>query len=299
VNRVLVTGAAGFIGKEVLGALSKLSPGSEVEIHGLSRHTPTECRREVVWHSIDLLSTDPDKLLGTIGASHLLHLAWTTARGTYWTSEENLAWLDASVRLLRSFRAAGGRRFVGVGTCSEYAPSAGPYSEASTPLAPWSIYGACKAALGLISTAFPAPGMTTAWARLFFLYGQGEPADRLVPRLLSAARSRESIRVHTDHTRDYLHVSDVATGLIALLLSDMAGPVNVASGLGVTVGDLAHAAAEAVNGEITLLPPVQEGSRFSTAPVSVVADAARIRSLGWNPATRLTDGLRAMASTTE
>jgi hypothetical protein len=45
-----------------------------------------------VWHEADLLSADLDGLLKDIGLTHLLHLAWTTERQTYWTSDDNLVW---------------------------------------------------------------------------------------------------------------------------------------------------------------------------------------------------------------
>ena len=125
---VLVTGATGFIGRYVLAALEDASESSGFELHALSRRAPDSPDEKspgnAVWHRADLLSPGSDRIVKRIGATHLLHLAWVTERGTYWTSEENFDWLVASERLLRSFRDGGGERFVGVGTCSEYAPVA-------------------------------------------------------------------------------------------------------------------------------------------------------------------------------
>jgi nucleoside-diphosphate-sugar epimerase len=291
-KRLLVTGASGFIARYVLAALSQSNDGYEV--HALSRSAPAE-QPGIFWHQADLLSPRSDKIVREIGATHLLHLAWFTERRTYWTSDDNVLWLEASTRLLRSFRAGGGNNFVGVGTCSEYAPSAEPCSEVTTPITPWSIYGASKAALSVLSPSLLGPNVTATWARLFYLYGPGEPEDRLVPRLLGAVASGHTINVHADHVRDYLHVSDVAKALLVLLDARLQGAVNVASGRGISIQELGGAAAAAARGRLVLAPPEQRASRFSTAPPYVVADTRRLTSLGWEPVVRLADGLREMA----
>jgi nucleoside-diphosphate-sugar epimerase len=290
VKRLLVTGASGFIARYVLAALNQNNGGYEV--HGLSRSAPFG-QQGIFWHQADLLSPSSDKIVREISATHLLHLAWATDRRTYWTSDDNVLWLEASTRLLRSFRASGGNTFVGVGTCSEYAPSAKRCSEVTTPITPWSIYGASKAALSVLSPSLLGPDVTATWARLFYLYGPGEPEDRLVPRLLEAVASGEGISVYADHVRDYLHVSDVAKALL-VLDARFEGAVNVASGRGISIHELARAAAAAVRGRLVLVPPDQRASRFSTAPPYVVADTCRLTSLGWDPVVRLADGLREM-----
>jgi nucleoside-diphosphate-sugar epimerase len=290
-KRLLVSGANGFIGRHVLAALNEDNDGYEV--HGLSRSAPAE-QEGIYWHQADLLSPSSDKIVRDIGATHLLHLAWETERPAYWTSEDNVLWIEASTRLLRSFQAAGGNSFVGVGTCSEYAPSSERCSELTTPIAPWSIYGASKAALALLAPPLLGPDITATWARLFYLYGPGEPEDRLVPRLLGAVASGEEIKVHVNHVRDYLHVSDVARALLVLLGARLQGAVNVGSGRGITTRELASAAAEAANGRVSLSQPDQEDSRFSSAPGYVVADCGRLSSAGWEPEVNLENGLHEM-----
>lgn len=290
-KRLLVTGASGFIGRYVLAALNESD--ETLEVHCLSRRAPAD-QMGVFWHEADLLSSSSEKVVREIGATQLLHLAWVTDRETYWTSDDNVLWLEASTRLLRSFRAAGGNSFVGVGTCSEYAPSADRCSELTTSIAPWSIYGASKAALALLAPSLLGPDITATWARLFYLYGPGESRDRLVPRLLDAAASGEEINIHADHIRDYLHVSDVARALRVLLGAQFEGAVNVGSGRGISTRELASAAGVAANGRVSLLPPDQESSRFSSAPSYVVANCDRLSSLGWEPEVALANGLREM-----
>lgn len=111
-GRVLVTGATGFVGRHAVPAL--LARGFEV--HGVGRGVgPNQ-------HAADLLAAEDRRaLIARVRPSHLLHLAWDAEPGRYWTSEANLDWVAASLDLARLFAAAGGRRFVGIGTCAEYA----------------------------------------------------------------------------------------------------------------------------------------------------------------------------------
>ena len=183
----------------------------EYEVHGLSRRPPAD-QPGIFWHQADLLSPSADKVIRDIGATHLLHLAWATERRSYWTSDENLLWLDASTRLLRNFRVGGGNSFVGVGTCSEYAPprSDAPSSRrllppgASTARArpPW-----LRSPRHCLGRGLLPPGPVVLPLRA------GGTRGRLVPRLLGAAASGGEINVHADHVRDYLHVSDAAKAL--------------------------------------------------------------------------------------
>ena len=78
----------------------------------------------------------------------LLHLAWATEHGAFWTSPDNVRWLEASLALLRAFVAGGGARAVVAGTCAEYSWSteADVLAE-EAPLEPATLYGASKAAL--------------------------------------------------------------------------------------------------------------------------------------------------------
>src|SRR3954447_23069763 len=102
---VLVTGASGFIGAAVLPQL--VSEGYEV--HAVHREHGLPEAEGVLAHAADLLSPrDIDALVEDVRPSHLLHLAWYTTHGRYWSSDQNVAWVEASLRLLRAFSAAGG-----------------------------------------------------------------------------------------------------------------------------------------------------------------------------------------------
>jgi nucleoside-diphosphate-sugar epimerase len=284
---VLLTGASGFIGRQCLRAL--VTRGYDV--------CPVSSRPRssdgVEWHQADLLDFDQvSRLAASVKATHLLHMAWVATPGVYWTSLENARWLAASVHLLHRFQDNGGQRAVMAGTCAEYDCSEGVCSEGTTPLLPGTLYGSCKHAMQLTLRAFAQQArLSAAWGRIFFTFGPGEYPARLVPSVIGRLLLRRSAPCsHGTQVRDFLFVEDVANAFVALLASDVSGPVNIASGTAVTVRDLVLQIARRLDAEDLLrwgARPVSAGE-----PPSIVADVARLRTaVGWAPRYDLATGL--------
>lgn len=227
-SRVLLTGASGFIGRQALETL--LAEGHAV--HAVAR-TVGEPRAGVVWHAADLLrhGTASD-LVASVRPERLIHLAWTTTPGRYWTSLDNVAWAAATLELHHAFAAAGGQRAVYAGTCAEYDWSSPDLDEARTPLLPKTFYGTAKASTGrLLVAAGQHGGPSVAWGRIFYLYGPGEASGRLVSDVVAGLLSGRPVDcTEGRQERDFMHVADVARAFVALLASDVAGAVNIASG---------------------------------------------------------------------
>lgn len=287
-RRVLVTGAGGLIGAHAVKALQVA--GFDVAAASRSRYG----RRDGVdWHRVDLLKPGAaEALVRDVRATHLLHLAWDTTHGRFWAASSNLDWVAASLSLLRAFATHGGRRAVVAGTCAEYAPQFGHCLEDVTPVAPQTLYGISKHALHLIISAFAKQsGLSTAWGRVFFLYGPEEPEARFVPSITRPLlRGQNAVCSNGHLLRDFLHVEDVGSAFAALLESGVEGTVNIASGRDVPLRDVAIAIAE-LAGRPDLLqivpPPTLE--RQSTR---LVADVTRLnRDVGWSPAIDLRQGL--------
>lgn len=236
--RVLVTGAGGFVGRHTQKYL--LDKGFEV--HGAGRSGPQSWALPgVVPHECDLL--DPDAtvaLVNAVRATHLLHLAWYAVPGRFWTSAENVRWVDASTTLVEAFVGAGGSRAVIAGTCAEYAWTGEVCSEYVTPLQPATLYGRCKLELHEALAALAAgTGLSLAWARLFFMYGDHERPGRLVSSVIeSLLGNREVACSEGRQVRDFMYVDDTANALVTLLSGAVEGPINIASGNARTVGEV-------------------------------------------------------------
>ena len=289
-KRVLLTGAGGFIGRNALTALRE----SGFEVHALSRAN-REDEHGVQWHEGDLLEPDgAEILLSEVRPTHLLHMSWYTEPGLYWNSPENFQWVRASLSLLQAFAAQGGRRVVMAGTCAEYDWHHGWCSEAVTPLSPTTIYGACKHALqGMFAAYSRHYGLSSAWGRIFFLYGPHEHPSRLVSSVIRALLQGQTADCSSgDQIRDFLHVSDVAAAFVALLDSDVQGPVNIASGEAVAIKDVVRKIGEKL-GALELLKLGARETSVEEPPV-LLADVQRLnREVGWRPVFGLDAGLDA------
>lgn len=299
-KRVLLTGARGFVGSNCLAPL--LARGYEVHAVCRARDAietpgpmnPTKNGAGVMWHEADLLDDQQvATLLGTVRPTHLLHLAWVVTPGAFWASPLNWSWADASLKLLAAFGSVGGQRAVMVGSCSEYAPSANLCVEGQTPLAPTTIYSACKAGLSVMLPAFARQyGVASAaWARVFYLYGPGEPAERLAPSVIRALLRGEAIPCsHGEQVRDFLYIEETADALAALLDSPVTGAVNIASGLPITLRAFLATIGAQLNREQLL----QFGARPARPgePAALIADVTRLtREVGWTSRRSLEDGI--------
>jgi nucleoside-diphosphate-sugar epimerase len=290
VSRVLVTGAGGFIGRHALAPLT----GRELEVHAVSSRD-REDEPGVRWHRADLL--DPGAaapLIDEVRPTHLLHFAWYAEHGKFWTSTENVRWVEASLRLLRAFAEAGGERAVLAGTCTEYEwGGEEPLSERSSAVRPATLYGSAKHGLHSVAAAYARErGIGLAWGRIFFLYGPGEHPDRLVASLTRAMiEGRAAPTSSGELVRDFLHVADVADAFVALLESDVDGAVNIASGQGAAIREVGERL-----GALTERPELLRVGELPPRPGDpqrVVADASRLRDeVGWAPRYDLDSGLR-------
>lgn len=247
-KRILVTGAAGFIGSHCLPLL--LSKGFDV--HAADIVIPENRLAGVHWHNIDLLDTQKtNELITAIHPTYLLHFAWYTKPSEYWASTENVRWLEGSLHLIRVFQETGGVRVVMAGTCAEYDWKFGYCSEYVTPLVPSSLYGTCKNSMQHLLKDFSREtSLSSAWGRIFFLYGPHEDPGRLVPSvILNLIHNKMALCSHGNQIRDFLHVKDVASAFVSLLLSNVDGPVNIASGKPIALKEIILSIAEKLGKE--------------------------------------------------
>ncbi len=273
-----------------------------VQIHATTSVIPESGGDGVVWHRVNLL--DPGAVANLVQCSrptHLLHLAWVTTPGQYWTSSDNGLWLTASRALVQAFVEVGGERVVVTGTCAEYdwASTNGVCDEANTPLCPNSPYGKAKDSLrSHLQQLADGGGFTWAWGRLFWLYGPGEPLGRLVPTVARAVLAGlPAVCTAAILRRDFVYVEDVAQTLVDLLeLQQATGAFNLGTGVATAVGDIALAIGRAAGradlvqlGGLDLIgddPPLivaemRRARAFLPARATTPIEEGLARSLAW------------------
>jgi nucleoside-diphosphate-sugar epimerase len=288
-TRVLVTGATGCVGRHVLPLL--VARGWDVHAVASKQAPPVE--PGVTWHTADLLDeAAAQAVVERAKATHLLHLAWYIAPGRWAQAPDNIAWVRASLALVDGFRRRGGTRVVGAGSCLEYDWDYGYCHEDRTPRAPHTVYGTCKHALQLVLSAMASTSdLSAAWGRIFFLYGPHEHPDRLVSSVIRSLLAEAPAPCsHGRQVRDYLYVGDVADAFVRLLESDVAGPINIASGRAVALREIVERI-----GAIMRRPDLLRIGAIPAAPTDtplVVADTRRLtEALAWAPAVDLESGL--------
>lgn len=286
--RVLVTGASGFIGRHCLPDLQRRG----YDVHAVSSREASNGASGATWHTADLLEPGAaERIVAEVEPTHLLHLAWIVAPGELISSPLNVRWVQVGADLVGAFQRLGGERVVVCGSAYEYDWRYGYCSEELTPLAADTLYGASKNALHYLFDGMLGGSSTSlAWARVFFLYGPHEHPARLVPSVIRSLLAGEAAACsHGRQVRDYLHVADVASALVTLVDSDLAGAANVCSGVPVTLREVVLSVGAKL-GHPDLIKLGAIPARANDAPL-VVGDPNRLHELGWQPRYDLDSGL--------
>jgi len=287
-KRILVTGAKGFIGRHCLPVL--LSKNYEVHAVTSQKAAPTSSLK---WHTANLLNADETRhLINQVKPTHLLHFAWVTEPGKYWTALENFEWVQAGLTLMMEFSKYGGQRAVIAGSCAEYDWAKGLCCEETTPLRPTTVYGTCKHAFQLLVSSYASQvGISCAWGRIFHLYGPEEAPSRLVASTIrSLLNNQSALCTHGNQTRDFLHVEDAASAFTAILESVATGPINIGSGQPITIKDLVIRIGEKLHKkELISLGAIP--SSDSDPPLLLPQTSRLHQEVGWAPQYDLETGL--------
>jgi nucleoside-diphosphate-sugar epimerase len=314
-QRALVTGATGFIGRHLVDGLidartpvvALIRPGSQVPDQWRGRVTCVVCAD---WSELGLRAA-----LASQSFDVAFHLA---TYGVHPSDRDPDLMVRINVdlpALLVRFCRERGARVVLAGTFSEYQRPAGrALLTEQSPLETGKIYGASKAAGGILAHALAESlGVKLRLLRFFKVYGEGEAPHRLLPSLVAGLARGERVPL-SDGTqvRDFIHVDDIVDACIKAG-DDTASPSrpltatwNVCTGVGHSVRTFAALVAQAMNDGNTSAGKLGERSKllgFGELPMRaddepyLVGDGGRMYGeLGWRPQHDLAAGIRAAAA---
>ncbi len=301
-ERLLVTGATGFVGSAVMQLWAEQHP--DIEVWGTSDRPCPRCCEPARYRQIDLLDAESVRaLVRECRPSAVVHLASVIAGADLET------YLSVNVvgtaRLYEALAGAGVEpaRVVQIGSAATY----GRLSESELPITeeqpfrPVTDYAVSKVAQEYVSVAAGySHKLPIVRARVFNLLGPGQP-ECLVPmtfvRQLAAVRDGNADTVKAGLTtarRDFVDVRDAARAFDLLIERGTAGAAyNVASGRDVSVQEVIEMLMEVAGVSAPLV--VDEDRLRSVDVPRVQADTTRMRDeIGWEPRVELRRSLEDM-----
>jgi UDP-glucose 4-epimerase len=300
--RVVVTGAAGFIGSHLSERL--LAGGHEVvgidcftDYYARSRKEQNleTSRSSDRFHfeAADLVDADLASLLE--GADIVYHLAGQPGVRPSWGNQFDRYVRDnviATQRLLEALKDAPIKRFVFAGSSSVYGEAERfPTKETALPR-PVSPYGVTKLAAEHLTLLYTRNfGIPAVSVRYFTVYGPRQRPDMAFSRFMQAMTAGEDIEVFGDgeQTREFTFVSDAVDGTIKASTADVVGQIfNLGGGSRVTVNKVL-ATLEEISGlsvHRQSLPAAAGDPRHTGASINLARE-----KLGWEPRISLGEGL--------
>lgn len=298
----LILGGGGFIGRHV--ALLLASQGERVVLCDRVPNTidfPAHVRDLISWKQLDLRAADWDALLEGVGTVH--HYAWASIPATANADPEQDLVANAlpCISLLEAMRRRGAASprliFTSSGGTVYGKLRQVPVHE-DHPMAPITAYGAGKGAAELYIGLYRAlHNLDCLIARISNPYGAGQDMARgqgAVTTFLHRALTNQPIVIWGDGEviRDYIHISDVAAGLVALARmprTDKAFTFNIGSGQGVSLNSIVRELESHLGHPIEVR---REPDRPFDVPVSVLNISLAREMLDWEPRLSFPEGIR-------
>ncbi|MBI3423762.1 MAG: NAD-dependent epimerase/dehydratase family protein [Acidobacteria bacterium] len=296
-QRVLVTGATGFIGANLVRALLQ----SNAEIHviaraGADRWRLAEIAAQLIWHAADLTARAPlARAVAAAQPDFIFHSAAFGGHST--TAAQRAAALGDTVagtaNLLEALAPLPYRRLVHLGSSLEYGPKAQPLREDDL-LTPNTFRGATKAAAALLCLqAARAEQKPIVVLRPFSVYGPWEAHGRLLPTLMLALlRGGELPLTEAGIYRDFIFVEDVVEACLRAAATDgvVGEIINAGSGEQYSNEEVVALAQEVAGIRLKVTPGTFPRRPSDTA--HWVADIGKAqRLLDWQPRHDLRVGL--------
>jgi dTDP-glucose 4,6-dehydratase len=303
-KRVLVTGGAGFISSNVVRHLLEETGHEVVTLDALTYAGNLENLADVMSHPrLSFVHGDirnaalVREVVGgvdvIVNAAAESHVEKSIRDGA---SEFVTTNVEGTQILLDAVRETPVERFLLISSSEVYGTAAAAPMDEEHPLNPRSPYAATKAGADRLAYSYwTTYGLPIAILRPFNNYGPRQHPEKVLPRFITQALADEPLTIHGDGhaSRDWLYVMDDAEAIqaaIAAPIEDIVGEVvNVATGVDITVAEIAHAVLDALGKPADLCTHVAERPGQVDRHIGSTEKAARV--LRWRARTSFEAGL--------
>ena len=303
-KRVLVTGGAGFISSNFIRHLLKKTPYEVVSLDALTYAGNLENLADVMSHErlsfvhgdvrdaelVRDVVAEVDVIVNAAAESHVEKSIAEGAREFVTTN------VEGTQILLDAVREAPVERFILISSSEVYGTAVRAPMDEEHPLNPRSPYAATKAGADRLAYSYYVTyGLPITIVRPFNNYGPRQHPEKVVPRFVIQALRDEPLTVHGDGhaSRDWLYVDDNAEAIEAVIaapLDSVAGEVlNVATGVDISVGEIADRVLEALGKPTSLKSFVTERPGQVDRHIGSTEKIERLT--GWRARTSFQEGL--------
>jgi UDP-glucose 4-epimerase len=297
-QRVLVTGASGFIGSHLTALLVEAGAAVHALTSTVSSIYPQRLlpmRDAITLHEGNLADRSAmDAVALASKPAWVLHLGAYTHVGKSWQRVDECVQVNVqgTVNLLQALAPLGYEKFVYTGTSEIYGDVDVPFTE-DGPVNPISPYSVAKyAGERYCRMFFQGRQWPIAMVRPFNAYGPAQSPDRVIPEIIVRALRRQELPMtQGKQTREFNYVTDIARGFVAAALRGEPGRLyNIGNGQEVSMRDIASTILRLMGDPIT--PQFGALSERPTEIWRMHADARRARDeLGWGSEVSLEEGL--------
>jgi nucleoside-diphosphate-sugar epimerase len=238
--KILITGGTGFIGGPVLNNLIENIDG--IEILNLTKSRPNSYSKEVEHYNCDL--SNPQTYQAKVEAFEpevVIHLAWEGIPD--FSLEMCIKNINSSILLIEIVtKVKSCKKIIITGSCFEYNNKIGECNENDNVVSKDYFTFAKKTVLSFLELECSKNNIVFCWARLFYVYGPNQRSGSLIPTLIATLKSNKIPDLRTPkNENDFIHVNDVADGLMKLALTDIqSGIFNLGSGISISVAEVSR-----------------------------------------------------------
>ena len=304
-QRILITGADGFIGSHLTEALVRQGHSVRAFVlynsfnsWGWLDHTPKDISDNMDVFAGDI--RDPHGVRAAMkGCDAVLHLAALIAIPYSYIAPDS--YVDTNVKgTLNICQAAlenGCERVIHTSTSEVYGTAQYVPIDEKHPLQPQSPYSASKIGADAIAMSYwNSFKLPVTIARPFNTYGPRQSARAVIPTIITQALTRQEVFLgDLSPTRDFTYVKDTVEAFINIAeCNETIGETfNVGSGLEISIGELAEMISKLIDKDISIIEDEQRIRPEKSEVQRLLADSTLAqKTFGWKPNVSLEDGLK-------